>query len=488
MINNSAHNANKKYPSVCIIGAGSSGIAACKVFKQAGIPFVCYEAGDKVGGNWVFKNKNNMSSAYRSLHINVSTLQMAYSDFPIPEDYPDFPSHFLIAKYFDDYVEHFAFKDNIVFNTTVKTVQRRDDGLWDVSFNTRNADEKSLDESRVFDVVLVANGHHWNPRWPEPKFPGTFNGLEMHSHYYIDPSDPHDLTDKNVVVVGMGNSALDIACELGHQGVSKHVYLSVRRSNYIFPKYIAGKPFDRLLKHPSQNDHLTVWLRKYTPLWLQDRLARFFLGIYGGKPQNYGLQAPSHGVLDAHPSISDEICIRLGSGDIIPKTNIKELKGDKVLFDDGSEVEADIIIYATGYKITFPFFDENFIAAKDNDIALYQRMIDPKYNNLFFLALVQPLCAMMPIAEEQAKFIAAYLTGEYHLPQRSEMERMTNAEYYKTKNSYVASKRHTIQIDCQTYTYKLRKELKKGQERARNNNYKLPVNARADSLLEKEAV
>jgi len=474
---------NKKYPKVCIIGAGSSGIAACKVFHEAGIPFVCYEAGDQVGGNWVFQNKNNMSSAYRSLHINVSTLQMEYSDFPMPEDFPDFPSHFLIAKYFNDYVAHFGIKNKIRFNSTVTKTVRLDDGLWEVSATTIMPSGEVEKETQLFDALLIANGHHWDPRWPEPGFPGNFDGIEMHSHHYIDPKDPHDFTNKNVVIVGMGNSAIDIACELGHQGVSDSVYLSVRRSNYIFPKYIAGKPFDRLLKHPSKDDYLAVFFRKYTPPWVQDKLVKLFLGIYGGNPQNYGLQAPSHGVLDAHPSISDDICIRLGSGDILPMTNIKELKGHRVLFDNGTEVDVDIIIYATGYKITFPFLDEKFMEAKDNELPLYHRMINPAYDNLFFLALVQPLCAMMPIAEEQSKFLAAYLTGKYHLPERSVMEQETHDYYYSTKNSYVNSKRHTIQIDCQSYAYNLRKELSKGQARAGKEHNRLPIENRSEARV-----
>ena len=92
---------------VAIIGAGSSGIAACKVLKQHGVPFECFEAGDRVGGNWVYGNSNGMSSAYRSLHINTSRPKMQYSDFPMPAHYPDFPHHAQIAEYFDQYAGAF---------------------------------------------------------------------------------------------------------------------------------------------------------------------------------------------------------------------------------------------------------------------------------------------------------------------------------------------------------------------------------------------
>ena len=89
---------------VCVIGAGSSGLVACKVLRERGVPFVCFELGSGIGGNWRYQNDNGMSSAYRSLHINTNREVMAYSDFPMPEDYPIYPSHADVLDYFEDYV------------------------------------------------------------------------------------------------------------------------------------------------------------------------------------------------------------------------------------------------------------------------------------------------------------------------------------------------------------------------------------------------
>src|SRR5918995_6722931 len=107
-------------PSACIIGAGSSGIPAAKKLADAGIPFDVFEKSDPVGGNWVFGNRNGMSAAYRSLHINTSRDRMQFADFPMPADYPDFPHHTQIAAYFDAYVDHFGFRDRITFSTRVE--------------------------------------------------------------------------------------------------------------------------------------------------------------------------------------------------------------------------------------------------------------------------------------------------------------------------------------------------------------------------------
>jgi cation diffusion facilitator CzcD-associated flavoprotein CzcO len=104
---------------VCVIGAGSSGITASKVLNDNGIPFDCYEASDRIGGNWAYENPNGMSSAYKSLFINTSKPRMQYSDFPMPDHYPVFPHHTHIAEYFNNYVEHFNIRPHIRFNTTV---------------------------------------------------------------------------------------------------------------------------------------------------------------------------------------------------------------------------------------------------------------------------------------------------------------------------------------------------------------------------------
>lgn len=468
----------KDLPLVAVIGAGSSGIAVCKNFKQQGIPFECFEASDRIGGMWVFKNKiafNGKSSAYRTLHINTSRRQMEYLDFPMPEDYPDFPSHEQVARYFDSYVDQFGFRDHIRFNTTVTHCARQPDGTWEVTLDNG--------ETRLFDALVVANGHHWDPRWPNPAFAGHFDGIQMHSHYYVDPGEPHDFRGKNVVIVGLGNSAMDIACDLG-KGVAKQVFLSGRTGVYVVPKYWLGKlPFDFMLRHPSEPPSLLERAIWRMPDWVYNKVAypatTLFLNLLVGHPTKYGLPQPQGWFGQQHPTVSAEIHIRLGSGDVIPKPNIKELQGDKVLFEDGSVEPVDAIIYCTGYNIRFPFFDDTLIAVEDNDIALYQRIMDPRYSNLFFVGLVQQLCAMMPIADEQSKWIVEYLTGHYHPPHPDVMHERMLDEHERTKRQFISSPRHTIQINCQKYTFDLLEDLREGRKRALLAGNSLPILPRA---------
>jgi NADPH-dependent 2,4-dienoyl-CoA reductase/sulfur reductase-like enzyme len=423
-------------PRVCVIGAGSSGIAAAKVLHGRGLPFDCYEVSDRVGGNWVFGNANGMSSSYRSLHINTSRERMEYSDFPMPKSYPDFPHHTQIAEYFDAYVEHFGFRDHIRFGVGVQHVARRADGRWDV---TTTADAGP----QVYDAVMVANGHHWDPRWPEPRFPGadTFAGEQIHAHHY---RSEEQLDGRDVVVLGMGNSAMDIAVDASYR--AKSTYLAARRGAHVMPKYLFGRPIDQLGG------------AELIPGWIRFPMFRLMLRLTIGPMETYGLPRPDHKFGHAHPTISGRILDRLAHGAITPKPNIAALEGDTVRFADGTSVHADLVVYCTGYKITFPFLDADVLAAPDNEVPLYRHVFHPDLPGLSFVGLVQPLGAVMPIAERQSELIADQLLGRYTLPPDRTMKRAIRRERARMRRRYVASKRHTIQVDYDDYMRTLRRE------------------------------
>ena len=449
-----------KLPSACVIGAGSSGIAAVKTLNERGIPVECFEKSDRVGGNWVFGNTNGMSSAYRSLHINTSRERMEYSDFPMPKSYPDFPHHSQIAAYFDNYVDHFGFRDRITFDTGVEHAERGEDGTWTVTLDTG--------ASRQYDMLLVANGHHWDPRWPEPAFPGTFDGTQMHAHYYVDNTD---FADKNVLVVGMGNSAMDIAVESSL--VARKTILSSRRGAYILPKYLFGRPLDQIGVNRLTGAVPFAFRRGF----LQ---ALYKIGV--GDVTDYGLPKPDHRIGEAHPTISADFLNRIAHGELAWKPNVAALEGGQVRFQDGSVEDIDLIVWCTGYKVTFPFFDEDFISAPDNDLPLYRRVFRPGIDNLAFIALLQPLGAIMPLAEAQGRWIAAYLRGEYRLPSQTAMEADIARERAQMFKRYVASKRHTMQVDFDNYLYDLGKEMKAGARRAREVGFTLPIAPRATAV------
>jgi dimethylaniline monooxygenase (N-oxide forming) len=446
-------------PSVCVIGAGSSGIAAAKALHVRGIPFDCFEASDRVGGNWVFGNRNGMSSAYRSLHINTSRERMEYSDFPMPKSYPDFPHHTHIAAYFDDYVDHFGCRDRIAFETRVERATRGADGVWSVALDTG--------ETRRYDALVVANGHHWDPRWPEPPFPGRFDGVELHAHHYVD-NEP--FKDKRVLVLGIGNSAMDIAVESSF--VARRTILASRRGAHIIPKYLFGRPLDQI-----GVNRLTGAL----PWAFRKAIFSTFYRLGVGRMEDYGLPRPDHDLGDAHPTISADFLNRIAHGEIVYRPNVAELLGDRVRFADGAVEEVDVIVWCTGYKVTFPFFDEHLIAAPDNDLPLFRRVFHPEIDNVFFVGLLQPLGAIMPLAEAQGEWIAAYLRGEYALPAPAALRADMERERRRMFKRYVASKRHTMQVDFDNYLHELRRERRAGAARVRAQGFPLPVPARAAS-------
>ncbi len=445
-------------PTAAIIGAGSSGIAAVKALHERGIVVTCYEASDRVGGNWVFGNRNGMSAAYRDLHINTSRERMEYSDFPMPKSYPDFPHHTQIAAYFDAYVDHFGVRELISFRTPIAHSRQRPDGAWQLTDATGSTHDH--------DMLLVANGHHWHERWPEPAFAGSesFQGVQLHAHAYRDNDF---LRGKDVVVLGMGNSAMDIAVESSY--VAASTQLAARRGAWIVPKYLFGKPLDQI------NTMALV------PHWLNARASELIIRLHTGRPERYGLPRPDHRFGSAHPTVSGRILDRISHGTITPRPNIERLGSDWVQFTDGTRVHADVVIYCTGYRITFPFFEERFLRAPDNRIDLFRRVFAPRNPSLAFIGLLQPLGAIMPLAEAQGRWVAEYLTGEYRLPSVRAMEADIRRERRRMQRRYVASQRHTIQVDFDRYLFDLRRERRRGAMRARKPGAAPAPAARATS-------
>ncbi|NKY44849.1 flavin-containing monooxygenase [Nocardia cerradoensis] len=434
-------------PRTAVIGAGISGLTAGKMLGDYGVPYVCFESSDRVGGNWAFGNPNGHSSAYRSLHIDTSKHQLSFRDFPMPEEFPDFPHHTQIKQYLDEYCAAFDLYRSIEFGNGVEHARRLPGGGWELR-TQRN-------EVRHFDFLVVANGHHWDPRYPE--FPGEFTGRTMHAHHYIDPRTPMDFSDQRILVVGLGNSAADIAVELSSKALGNKLTLSTRSGAWIVPKYIAGKPADKYYRTSP-----------YIPFSWQRKIAQWGQPLTAGRPENYGLPTPNHKFFEAHPTQSVELPLRLGSGDVIPKPNIDRFDGATVHFADGTADDFDIIIYATGYNITFPFFDPEFISAPDNKIDLYKRMFLPGIEDLAFAGFAQSTPTLFPFVECQARLIGAYAVGRYRLPSAEEMRRVIVAEQQHYTGHMVPSARHTQQVDYFLYEHDMRaREIPAGAERAR---------------------
>jgi cation diffusion facilitator CzcD-associated flavoprotein CzcO len=434
-------------PTTCVIGAGISGLTTGKALTDWGIPYTCFESSDDIGGNWYYGNPNGLSSAYQSLHIDTSRDGVSFRDMPMgPDEYPDYPHHSEILGYLHRYADAFRLRERIRFETRVERAERLDGGGWRVALGDGSTES--------FDFLVVGNGHHWDPRFPD--FPGEFTGETLHSHHYLDPTTPLDLYGKRVLVVGIGNSAVDITSELSRKGVAAKVFISTRSGAWVMPKYLFGRPTDTIFK---TNPRL--------PLKLQRLLARPFPYIASGRMEDFGLPHPNHNFLEAHPTVSSELLLRLGSGDAVAKPNVAELEGKRVRFEDGSVEEVDVIVYATGYKITFPFFDEDFLSAPENRLPMYKRIFVPGIDDLALVGFAQAIPTLFPFVELQSKVVARYAGGDYALPTEAEMEDTIVRDEAIHTADFADRPRHTMEIEWYTYEHDIRnRELPAGLRRA----------------------
>jgi cation diffusion facilitator CzcD-associated flavoprotein CzcO len=420
---------------VCVIGAGCSGITAVKNLLQAGVTdLVCYEKSDQIGGNWVFREGNGHSSVYETTHLISSKQLSAYIDFPMPDDYPDYPSHRQILSYFKAYAKHFDLERHITFNTGVAKVEKIADERWRVTTDSG--------ESTEFDYVMVCNGHHWNPRMPA--YPGTFTGEMLHSHQFKKAAP---FRDKRVLVVGAGNSGCDVAVEVSR--VAAKCDISMRRGYYIVPKFMMGKPTDTfnetLVKLPSL---LTAPLRRLG-LWLQ-------VGNYA----DYGLQVPDYPLLQSHPVANSELLYFLRHGKIKPRLDVARFEGQTVHFTNGESAEYDTVVAATGYHITFPFLDKKVVYFADADrIPLWLRTFHAEHKTLFFIGLVQPQGCIWPLSDYQAKLCANLIAGRWQLPQNLHTLAEQDADHIGKQ--FMATKRHAIEVHFHPFVAELKKAMPK---------------------------
>jgi hypothetical protein len=272
----------------------------------------------------------------------------------------------------------------------------------------------------------------------------------MHAHDY---RTPEIFEGKRVLVLGIGNSATDISVESSR--VSDRTFLAMRRGAWILPKYVGGRP----------TDLATTGIISRAPLAVQSAGMKLMLRLAVGKLSDYGLPEPDHEPLHAHPTVSNELVGKLGHGDIKVKPNIERFEGDSVVFTDGSREQVDVVVYCTGYRITFPFLDDSIVNTEGNRIELYRRVVSISHPGLYFIGLLQPLGAIMPLAEAQSAWVAELVSGEGELPGPSEMARDIAAEQAAMDRRYVNSKRHTIQVDFDRYLRSVSREREESRKR-----------------------
>jgi cation diffusion facilitator CzcD-associated flavoprotein CzcO len=418
---------------IAIIGAGCSGLTAIKQLAQAGLhDIACYEQSDQIGGNWVYTATPGHSSISKTTHTIASKLLSQFSDFPMPDDYPDYPSHSQILAYFQAYTQHFQLEKYIRFNITVRQAEKIANERWRLTLSDNSQEE--------FDYLIVANGHLSVPRHPDWK--DRFSGQYLHAHTF---KTNQGLENKNVLVVGAGNSGCDCAVEASR--VAARVDLSLRSPQYIIPKLIMGKPTDTFAATMQ-------WL----PQYIKNQLQKISLRIQIGRYRDYRLPEPDFAPAQAHPTINSEIFDKIRHGKIHPRPGIQDISGQTVVFTDGSSASYDVIIAATGYQISFPFFPADFIDWQDAaHVPLYLRIFHPDHPSLFFIGLIQPQGCIWILTEVQSRLIAQLLTGKTRLPAGWREQAIAEGAYWTRQ--FIARPRHSLEVQYYPYLQQLLKAM-----------------------------
>ncbi|XP_027722504.1 dimethylaniline monooxygenase [N-oxide-forming] 5 isoform X1 [Vombatus ursinus] len=430
---------------IAVIGAGVSGLSSIKCCLEEGLEPVCFETTDDIGGLWRFQEnpEEGRASIYKSVIINTSKEMMCFSDYPIPDYFPNFMHNCQIMEYYRMYAKEFDLLKYIRFKTTVCSVKKRPDfptsGQWDIV-----TESNGKQEVNVFDGVMVCTGHHTNAYMPLECFPGIekFKGQYFHSRDY---KNPQGFTGKRVIVIGIGNSGGDLAVEISQ--TAKQVFLSTRRGAWILNRVgDNGYPFDVVFNSRFRNLIAQFLSLSAKNSFMEKKMnTRFDHEMYGLKPM--------HRALSQHPTVNDDLPNRIISGLVKIKGNVKEFTETAAIFEDGSrEDNIDAVIFATGYSFDFPFLEDSLRAVK-NKISLYKKVFPPNLEKptLAIIGLVQPLGAIMPISELQGRWATQVFKGLKTLPSKSEMmEEITKTKEEMAKR-YVESPRHTIQTDYMEY-------------------------------------
>ena len=421
---------------ICVIGAGPSGITAIKNIVEAGFQVKAFDFNSDVGGNWIYNDKETHSSVFETTHIISSKSLSQFEDFHFSDNVADYPSHDELRQYFQSYAKNFSLYKYIQFNTLVKKCERLEDNNWEVTTSYKN--KESVE---VFSDLVVCNGHHWKPN--VPKYSGNFNGSLIHSHNYKKASP---FINKNVLVIGGGNSACDVAVETSR--VSNKTFLSWRRGYRIIPKFFMGKPSDVFASYMS-----------FLPISIRSKLAGFLAYLTNGSNSNYGLLKPEHKFGETHPTINSELLYKIRHGKIFPKNDINFLKDDYVYFKDGSQEKIDVIIACTGFVLSHPFFNKNFIDYTKGPVSLYLKMFHPDYDNLFFIGMFQPFGCIWPGSEQQSKLLSLALQNKWKRPKN-----IIDLCKKETKNPHIKqikTDRHRITVDYHQFIKELKRQINK---------------------------
>lgn len=447
--------ADDRSEKFCIVGAGSSGLAAAKAFAEAGIPFDCLEREDDVGGNWYYDRPH--SSVYASTHTISSKRLTEYVDFPMPAEYPEYPHHRQVWEYLKSYARKFGLYERIEFNKSIERIEPADDPNGPGSWSVHLVDGPSTSNKvRRYRGIVVANGHNWKPRVPpfaRNESGGRIDPRVIHSAEY---KTPDVLVGKRVLVVGAGNSGCDIAVEAAQHAAS--TLHSTRRGYHYLPKFWRGKPIDQL------NEKL---LRYRLPKPVRRMLGALVERVAFGPPGSYGLPKPDHKLFESHPIINQQLFYYLAHGRIAPRGDVASLDVAPsgpigIRFADGTSAEVDVVVLATGFEIAMPFLDPKLLNWDGGKPKLFLNVFHPQRDDLFVVGLIQPDSGQFGLVDCQSKLVARYIASSNRGDAAADRFRQRKKDADQALDGgmhYLNTERHLLEVEHFSYRRTLEKLL-----------------------------
>ena len=417
---------------VAVIGAGAAGLCAAKHLKAQGVAVTIFEMGSHIGGLWVYENDNGLSPAYQSLHVNSENRVTAYVDFPFPADAPLYPDHRQMTAYLRAYAEHFDLVKHIRFQSPIEAVQA-DPGHGGPSWYVT---VRGQDKER-FDAVVVASGHQGVPL--HPPFAQDFAGQYLHSHQY---RVPEPFKGQRVLVVGIGNSACDIAADVCTQ--AQATVIAARSPVLLMPRMFLGVPTSRVLA-------------KVEKPWVPWPVRRFFRTLVSrmahGTMEQWGFRTPTK---RTHPAGHHLLMGHFVWGRIKAKPGVASIQGHDVRFDDGTVQSFDSIIAATGYRVDLPFLRPETSPVEGHWLRLFHRVVHPQQPGLYFMGFFNVSGGgNIRMMDDQAQWITALVNGRCGLPSVAEMNRAIDQERSTIQKLYPDSPRYGLELDPVDYRRQL---------------------------------